>query len=175
MSDTTRPGADAWHWPPWQALPARTRRAWVILLGLAALVLLGVALLPAWRTVQEAPARHRQLETQAARMRMMVSQAQRLRALPRSTADEAWQALEAATREQLGAAARMSRPPPGSSQGNAAGMQVTVTLTGVPAQSLGLWLSQVRTQARLLPASARLQRDSQNRWSGTVDLGWPAS
>lgn len=156
----------------WQALPQRTRRmVWIGLL-LAALFVLGWSLLPAWRTVQEAPARHRQLETQAARMRLQASQAQHLRTLPHSTPDEARQALEAATREQFGPAARLSLPASGAGAGQ--GEQATVTLTAVPAQALGLWLSQVRTQARLLPTAAHLQRDAQNRWSGTIDLGWPA-
>lgn len=172
MNGATPPPGTARLAPAWQALPQRTRRLVVLLLVLSALGLLAWALLPAWRTVQEAPARHRQLETQAARMRMLATQAQRLRALPRSTPDEARQALESATREQLGAAARVSLPAPGAGSGQ--GEQATVTLTQVPAQALGLWLSQVRTQARVLPVAARLQRDAQNRWSGTIDLGWPA-
>lgn len=174
MNEQARPFAgDARFAAEWRALPPRARRSLVLLVALAAVALLAWTLRPAWRTVQDAPAQHRQLETQAARMRLLAAQAQRLRALPRSTPDEARQALEAATREQFGAAARLSLPAPGAGSGQ--GEQATVNLSQVPAQALGLWLSQVRTQARLLPVAARLQRDAQDRWSGTIELGWPAT
>lgn len=172
MSGTAAIGTVARLSAAWQALPLRTRRTTALILLSAALAALWMLMQPAWKTIQEAPARHRQMETQAARMRLLAAQAQRLRAAPRSTPDEARTALEAATREQFGAAARVSLPSPGTGQGQ--GEPAAVTLTQVPAQALGLWLSQVRTQAGLLPVAARLERDAQGRWSGTVELGWPS-
>ncbi len=149
------------HWQRW---PVSSRRllAGTLLVILVA-VLAWTSLWPAWRLLQALPQQQRQLEARWTRMQWLSEQAQLLRTLPRSTADEARQALLRATREQLGSQAQV--------QVNS--HQAVVTLTGIRPERLELWLAQIRTQARVLPSEARLERNAQGGWDGRVTFGLP--
>lgn len=143
--------------------------------GLAAAVvtaylLWAVALAPAWRTLQAAPARHQAADAQLAEVVALAQQARALsgqgggQALSRA---DAVRAIEQATQQALGTASRVV----------VSGNRITVTLSAVPPDALARWLAQTRLNARLLPVETRLQRSGQEgawRWSGTVVLGGPA-
>ncbi len=161
MNTAPRPAAFVARW---QRLPPTQRRALVIaVLVLLAFTLAWTSLLPAWRALRELPQQRHELESRWARMRVLAEQAKSLRAMPRSTPDEARQALAAATREQLGQGGRIQFQ----------GDEAVVTLTGVRPDLLELWLAQARSQARVLPTQARLQRNAQGLWDGVVTFGLP--
>jgi general secretion pathway protein M len=50
---------------------------------------------------------------------------------------------------------------------------VTITLNGTAPDALGQWLTQARTNARVLPAEARLTRDAAGLWNGSLVLALP--
>ncbi len=158
----------------WQA--ARDRRSprerlllglgiWVV--SLAALWLLALA--PALRTWQEAPARQALLDTQSQRMRQLQAQAQGLQK-PRAIAriDAAlWLEKNLA---DLGPNARISL------QGDSA----TLSLQAAPAAALARWLSLARDNAQALPTQAQLQQVSPAKadspevtWRGSLVLRLP--
>lgn len=137
---------------------------------LGAYLLWAVALAPAWRTLQAAPARHQAVDAQLAEVMALAQQAQALsgqRGTQVISKDQAVRALEQATEQTLGAGARLT----------VSGNRVTVSLTNVAPDALARWLAQARLNARLLPVESRLQRVGEGtalRWSGTVVLGGPA-
>jgi general secretion pathway protein M len=138
---------------------------WV--LTLAALWVLALA--PALRTWQEAPARQALLDAQSQRMRQLQAQAQSLQkpvALSRADAAK-W--LEKSLTE-LGPNARISI------QGDSA----TLSLQAAPAAALARWLSQARDNAQALPTQAQLQHasppdpnSSDATWRGSLVLRLP--
>ena len=138
---------------------------WV--LTLAALWVLALA--PALRTWQEAPARQALLDAQSQRMRQLQAQAQSLQkpvALSRADAAK-W--LEKSLTE-LGPNARISI------QGDSA----TLSLQAAPAAALAHWLSQARDNAQALPTQAQLQHasppdpnSSDATWRGSLVLRLP--
>ena len=132
---------------------------WV--LSLAALWMLALA--PALRTWQEAPARQVLLDTQSQRMRQLQAQAQSLQkpvALSRADAAK-W--LEKNLTE-LGPNARISL------QGETA----TLSLQAAPAAALARWLSQARDNAQALPTQAQLQHASPSS-PNSLDVTWRGS
>jgi general secretion pathway protein M len=172
----------------WQALSGReqTLLRWgAALLLVASVWWLLVA--PALRTVREAPAQQAALDTQWQQLQDLQAQAQSLQQQPRMSQAEALRALQKASTDLLGASAQLQT----------VGDRSTVTLKAVPAEALGLWLAQVRMQARAVPVQAQLQRsagadkatpglDSKSTnppaataataatWSGSVVLSLPA-
>jgi general secretion pathway protein M len=132
---------------------------WV--LGLAALWMLALA--PALRTWQEAPARQALLDAQSQRMRQLQAQAQALqKPVVLSRADAAkW--LEKSLAE-LGPNARISL------QGETA----TLSLQAAPAPALARWLSQARDNAQALPTQAQLQHASPTG-PNSLDVAWRGS
>ena len=159
----------------WDLLAPRERGALllaasVLLLALVWWVLLG----PALRTLREAETQHRQLDTQLQSIRRLQAEALALQSQPRLTQEEAVRALEAALRQRLAGTAQLS----------VAGERATVTLKGVDADALARWLAQVRANARVLPAEARLTRSPAGSataaapapatWDGTLVLALPA-
>jgi general secretion pathway protein M len=152
----------------WQA--AWTRRSpreqqllgigfWV--LALAALWVL--ALSPALRTWQEAPARQALLDTQSQRMRQLQAQAQGLQKPAAISRTDATQWLEKSVAE-LGPNARISL------QGETA----TLSLQAAPAPALARWLSQARDNAQALPTQAQLQHASPPG-PNSLDVAWRGS
>ena len=116
-------------------------------LSLAALWLLALA--PALRTWQEAPARQALLDTQSQRMRQLQAQAQGLQK-PRAIAPTDAALWLEKNLTELGPNARISI------QGDSA----TLSLQAAPAAALARWLSLARDNAQALPTQAQLQQVS---------------
>lgn len=148
----------------WNALAAREKTLVLAACGLVGIALLWwVALAPALATLRSAENQHRALDAQLQRMLRLQAQAQAMQAQPRQTHEEALRQLEQAIRGQLGTTARYA----------IAAERVTVTLTGASAQALAQWLAQVRVNARALPGEARLTRNANGSWDGTLVLALP--
>ena len=140
---------------------------WV--LGLAALWVLALA--PALRTWQEAPARQALLDDQSQRMRQLQAQAQSLQKPTVISRTDAAKWLEKSLAE-LGPNARISL------QGETA----TLSLQAAPAAALARWLSQARDNAQALPTQAQLQHASppgpdrlDATWRGSLVLRLPSN
>lgn len=132
---------------------------WV--LALAALWMLALA--PALRTWQEAPARQALLDNQSQRMRQLQAQAQSLQKPATISRSDATQWLEKSLTE-LGPNARISL------QGETA----TLSLQAAPAAALARWLSQARDNAQALPTQAQLQHASPPG-PNNLDVTWRGS
>lgn len=149
----------------WRALAGRERR--LVLSGLALLLaalLWWLALAPALATLRTADQQRRVLDAQLQQMLRLQMQAKALHAQPPLAPDEVRRLLEASTRQQFGASAQLS----------VLGERVTLTLKGASADALAQWLSQVRVNARAVPAEARLQRSAAGSWDGTLVLNLSA-
>lgn len=157
-------------------MPPRISQAWLDLAprekllasGAAALVLLAVVwwilIGPALTVLRTSEPQHRTLDAQLARMQALQQQARTLQGQPKQGHDESLRALEAAVQQRLGTTARTT----------VAGDRVTVTLNGTPPDALAAWLAEARTNARALPAEARLTRGAAGGWDGTLVLTLPA-
>ena len=170
----------------WQALAPREQNLVLAAGGLVAFALLWwVAVAPALSTLRAAPARHAELDAQLQRMQGLRSEAQQLQSAPRNTRGDSVGALRAALAQRLGNTAQL----------NVIGDRATVTLKGAPADALGQWLAQARSNARAAPVEARLARSAvaapgpsaatpvvlggparaMPRWDGTLVLVLPPS
>lgn len=171
----------------WQALAPREQTLVLVAGGLIALALLWwLALAPALATLRAAPARHAELDAQLQRMQSLRAEALQLQAAPRNGRNDATGALRTALTQRLGTTAQL----------NLVGDRATVTLKGAPADALGQWLAQARSNARAAPVEARLTRSTaaaapgtapgapavlgspapaMPRWDGTVVLALPPS
>lgn len=148
----------------WSRLVPREQRLVGAAAGLVAVALLWwVALAPPLAVLRVADEQHRGLDAQLQRMRSLQAQAQALQAQPRQTQDDTSRLLEVTVRQQLGLTARIS----------ISGERVTVTLSGATPEALSLWLTQARTNARVLPSEARLTRNPAGLWDGVLVLGLP--
>ena len=148
----------------WKRLAPRERTmvaAAALLVGGALLWWLAVA--PALATLRGAAEQHRALDARLQRMLALQAQAQAMQSQPRQGYDEASRQLETSVRQVLGTSARMS----------IAGERVTLTLNGMQGDALAQWLTQVRINARTLPAEARLSRNAAGSWDGTIVLNLP--
>ncbi len=141
----------------WATLPARER-------GLAALAgtVLGLFLVwilavqPAWRTLQTAPAQRNVLDMQWQAMQGLAAEAKELRGAPPVSAEQSQAALKAAT-ERLGEQGRLSLQ----------GERAVLTVQGASTSQLRDWLAEARSGARARPVEARLARAAQG-YSGTL-------
>jgi len=152
----------------WAGLHARERRLIALAVGIVVAALLWwLALAPALGTLRRADAQRQTMQVQAQQMQRLAREAQTLKALPRITQDEALRALEAATRQRLGASAQLS----------VVGDRANLVLKDTPAEALAAWLADARANARAAPVEARLTRTgaagAPARWSGTLSLGLP--
>jgi general secretion pathway protein M len=159
----------------WQRLAPRER---VALTGVA--VVVGAALVwslllaPALATLRHAAQERVELAAQAQQMQRLTRQAEALKALPRMSAADALRALQTATDQRLGQAAKLT----------AQGERASVTLTRVSAAQLAAWLADARANARATVQDMRLTRDAADPsapsgsaplWSGTLSLALPPS
>ena len=147
--------APAAQW--WAVRSARDRR----LLGLAGTVLglfitWSLAVQPAWRTLQGAPAQRDALDGQWQAMQRLAAEAKDLRAAPPVSIEQSSAALRAAT-ERLGDQGRLAMQ----------GERAVLTLQGASTSQLRDWLAEARSGARARPVEARLTRAAQG-YSGTV-------
>ena len=164
MASALSPLRDRWA----AARPREQRliRGAVALVGLALVWWLLVA--PPLRTLSQGQMEQGRLEAQSQKMQSLRVQALALQALPKISRDEALRALDAAVRQQFGAAAQLS----------VLGDSATVTLRNAPADALARWLPQVRVNARAIPSEVRLTRTNtappgQATWSGTILMSLP--
>lgn len=147
----------------------------VLLLALV----ISVGVLPAWRSLQQGPARQQALNAQIARVAQLEVQAQALKARP------IWSNEEAATKLQASSAG-LAAPGVGAVGGtpvqplqlNLAPQQASATLRALPAETLAAWLTAAREQAHAVPSEAKLTReatgpDGNDRWSGTLVMRLP--
>ena len=143
----------------WQALPARERRL-LLLAGivLALYLLWALAVQPAWRTLDRAPAELDALELQLQTMQTMAAEAAELRAAPPVNRDQAGTALRNAT-ERLGDQGRLTFQ----------GDRAVLTVTGVGTGALRDWLAEARSGARARPVEADLKRAAKG-YNGTLVL-----
>jgi general secretion pathway protein M len=104
-------------------------------------------------------------------MQRLAQQAEALKALPQLHAADALRALQTATEQRLGQAAKLT----------AQGDRASVTLTRVSATQLAAWLADARANARATVQDMRLTRDAASPsgsaplWSGTLALALPPS
>lgn len=148
--------SDSFH-QRWLALAPRERRGlrwtgW----GLTTILLFTLGVMPAWRTLQEAPVKLSLVESQLQQMNQLASEARLLRATPFVSMAKSMDALTAAS-DRLGAVAKL----------NFQGQQATVTLNGVTPEALTEWLREIRTVGRVRVTEANLTRAGTS-YSGSV-------
>lgn len=145
----------------WRSLAERDRRAMslaAVFLGL--FLFWSLALQPAWRTLEKAPAELARLEAQLQNMNRMAQESRELRDVLPVPATQALASLQAAT-DRLGQLGRISIQ----------GDRATLTLTHANPEALKDWLSEVRSAARARPLEAQLNRTG-NGYSGTILLAF---
>jgi len=141
----------------WAALSVRDRRLSALagaVLGL--FITWTLAVHPAWRTLQAAPAQRDALDAQWQAMQRLAAEAKELRGAPPVSIEQSSAALQAAT-ERLGNKGRLS----------VQGERAVLTLQGASTSQLRDWLAEARSGARARPVEARLTRAAQG-YSGTV-------
>jgi len=147
----------------WQGLALRERRLIGSAAVLVALALLWwVALAPALRTLQRAPAQIDAAEAQLQVMQRLAAEARELRAVTPVPADQAGNVLKAAT-ARLGDKGRLS----------VQGDRAVLTVAGVSSVALRDWLAEARSGARARTIEANLSRGSTGL-TGTVVVGMGA-
>jgi general secretion pathway protein M len=141
----------------WHSLAPREQRGvmWAGA-GLALLMVVMVLVLPAWRTLQEAPQKLAEVESQLQQMQPLAREAQQLRATPAVSLAQSTDALKAST-DRMGAVARL----------NLQGAQASITFNGVTPEAFTEWLREARTVARVRISEAQLARTG-TTYSGTV-------
>lgn len=143
----------------WSALGERERWALQVAATMLGLLLFWlIAIAPARRTIQAAPAQLEMLELQLQQMQGQALEARTLQAAPTVPPAQAQAALVGAT-ERLGSAARLQ----------VSGDRAVLSLNGVSPEALQGWLGEVRSAARARPVEAQLSRGPKG-FSGSVVL-----
>lgn len=144
----------------WAAMARRERRL-VSLAGavLASYLVWSLAIAPAWRTLQTAPARLDAQQQQAQQMQILAGEAAALRAVAPVPLDQAQAALTAAT-ERLGPPGKLSLQ----------GERALLTLKGVDGAALVAWLAEVRAGARARVVEASLTMTGPGVYDGSLTL-----
>ncbi|BAL94140.1 type II secretion system protein GspM [Rubrivivax gelatinosus] len=141
----------------WARLAPRER---VLVAAATTVVLLylvfAVAVQPAWRTLNAAPAKLEALDTELQAMGRLAAEARELRAAPPVNAEQAAAALRAAS-ERLGPQGKLSLQ----------GERAVLTLDNAGTAELQAWLAEVRSGARARPVEATLTRGATG-YSGTI-------
>ena len=122
----------------------------ILRLGAAVLLLAtlwGLALAPALRTWQEAPAQQARLDQQTQQMRQLQTQAQSVRKPNPISRSEAIQWLETHL-DDLGPGAKISLQ----------GERAVLSVAAAPAEALAYWISSAREHALAVPVQAQLQQ-----------------
>ena len=141
------------------ALAQRERRLVQACLAVVLVALLWwVAIAPALATLRSAAQAHRQLDEQLQTMQSLASQAAQLKSQRALSQEEALRNLEASVKQTLGAGATLTS---GDSR-------ATLSLKGVNADALALWLGQARANARAVPTDAKLSRSAAGNSAGGV-------
>lgn len=158
------------------ALTPRERRA--VLLAAVVVVLavvVGLGVLPAWRSLQSAQAQQLEIDRTLARVESLQAQARGLQNQARPSLAEALRLIEQSAKERLGAGTVVQ----GGSD------RINVVFKGASAEAIAAWLAQVRGTARVWPLEARLTRSAapaapaasagavSAQWDGAVLLQLP--
>lgn len=147
----------------WRQLKMSEKRLILVAFWLIVTALIWwLAIAPALKTIKEAPAQHRALDTQLQSMRALSAEAKNLQSQPKLGLDDAQKALQSAVTQRFGAAAQL----------NLTGERASLTLKNANSQELALWLSQARVNARALPSEVKLNRNGDG-WDGTLVLNLP--
>ncbi len=148
----------------WSSLPLRERRL-VLLAGAVVGIFLAwsLAIVPAWRTVRDAPAQIDALDAQLQTMQRLAAESRELRSAPTIPATQSAAALQTAS-ARLGDKAKLSLQ----------GDRAVLTLEGVDSEPLRSWLAEARSGARARPIEAQLARGPQG-FTGTVTVSFGVS
>lgn len=141
----------------WEALAPR-ERVMVAAMGgaLAFLLVWMIAVRPAWRTLEQAPAQRMQADVALLQLQALANEAKQLRALPPVPQAQAEQVLKSAT-ERLGGKAKLA----------VQSEKATLTLTGATGEDLRQWLIEARGGAHARPVEATLTRAGDG-YNGTL-------
>ncbi len=143
----------------WTSMAPRERRLVAAMLAvIAVFVLWTVAVQPAWRTLQRAPAQLDSLDADLQLMQRLAGEAIELRAATPIGAGQSTLALTAAS-DRLGAKARLSVQRD----------RAVLTLDGIGSDALRGWLLEVRSGARARVIEAQLARTPQG-YVGTLTV-----
>lgn len=148
----------------WSALAPRERVLVATMAGaLAFLLVWMIAVRPAWRTLEQAPAQRAQADLALLQLQALAAEAKDLRALPPVPQAQAEQVLKSAT-DQLGGKAKLV----------VQAEKATLTLTGATGQELQQWLVQARGGAHARPVEATLTRAGDG-YNGTLVVAFGQS
>ena len=152
----------------WAGLPGREKNG-IRLAGLLVLAFLlwQFSVGPALATLRTADAQTRALGAQLQAMQAMQLRAQAVQKQPALGFDEAVRAMNAATKQTLGASAQLVL----------AGERASITLKDASPDALAEWLTQARLNARSALIEARIVRASTpggTVWNGVLVMGLPA-
>jgi general secretion pathway protein M len=143
----------------WRALSLRDRRlATLAGVAVAAVLLWGLAVQPALRTLREAPPELERLDAESQQMKLLAAESRTLRSAPPVTPTQAAAALKAAA-ARLNDKARLALQ----------GERATVTLSGIDGATLRSFLAEARSSARARPIEAQLVRGPKG-YDGTLIL-----
>jgi general secretion pathway protein M len=143
------------------------KEKWALKLAIALLagaLVWAFALAPTVRTLRSYEDSRLKLDADLQTMQDLQAQAQALQSMPRLSQSTATQALRESVQKAFGKSADFS----------ANGANATVTLRGVPADTLAQWLTAARTEALSAPTQARLT-SAASGWSGTLQMALPNS
>lgn len=147
----------------WRERAPRERRLVVAAATVVALAVVWlVAVVPAWRTLREAPRRIDLLDTQLQLMRREAADARTLRATPPVPPAQAQAALRAAA-ERFGDKVRLVPQ----------GDRAVLSCNGIYGDELRALLAEARSAARASPVEANLTRGPQG-YSGTLVVAFAA-
>jgi len=143
----------------WMGLAPRERQAlWLAAAVVAAALLWGLAVQPAWRTLARAPAELERLDAEWQAMQRLAAEATVLRGAPPVPLPAAQEALRAAT-ARLGERAEITLQ----------GERVVLRVDGIAPSALRDWLAEARAGARARPVAASLSRHDAGL-AGTLEL-----
>jgi general secretion pathway protein M len=132
---------------------------------LSLLLLIGVCVLPAVRSLRASPQAQQQAAAQLQLVRQQQLRAQALQALPMLAQTAAIESLQASI-SLLGGNAEIS----------VGDQRVNLVLRATPASALAEWLTRARVGAHAVPIEARLTREGPAEaalWSGTLVMSLP--
>jgi len=148
------------------ALDPREQRWWRLAVGVLVLVLLvGVGVLPAVRSLRASALAQQQVTAQLQVLQQLQVRAQALQAQPMLAQLAAIESLQASV-GLLGGNAEIS----------VGDQRVNLVLRATPASALAEWLVRARVEAHAVPIEARLTREGSVEgalWSGTLVLSLP--
>lgn len=143
----------------WAGLAARERTALTLAAAVMGLALLWwVAIAPAWRTLQEVPARIDRQGLQLQTLQQLAAEATELRTQAPVSSAQAGAALESAS-ARYGARISLQR----------LGDQATANVRDLTGNELRDWLAEVRSTARARATDVQLTRNGQG-YTGTLVL-----